>query len=472
MTTGGPDTADVYRLTLNSEDPMQYRYDGGWRRLEQRQVTIAVKGEAKPRELTFHFSHHGPVVGKKGKEVFAAKLAYADEVQFAEAFYRFNMAKTAEQFRRGLDLNQLMPQNVMVADTSGNIYYQRAGRVPVRSDGHDWTQPVDGATSATEWRGIHPARDLISVLNPAQGYMQNCNIPPDVMMPGSPMTPDKWKSYLFNERAGRIHQRGAQAVQLLRSDALVTPEEAVAIALDTHCYQFERWTEALRQADRRFGAGRREDADYQAGLRDTLAWDGSSAAESTGAAKFYYWRTALRAKLGGGYRDLVTKLTDYMAAVDKPREEAAAPTEAELQAMAEALAEAMRTLREHFGTLDVPYGRIFRVGRDERSWPVGGGSLTEEGMATVRAIGFAEPRADHTRWGRAGQTSTQVVVLTRPIRSWTQPPIGQSDRAASPHYADQAELLFSPAKMKPTWYRKSELLKHVRSRTELKRPQP
>src|SRR4030095_12515089 len=85
-----------------------------------------------------------------------------------------------------------------------------------------------------------------------------------------------------------------------------------------------------------------------------------------------------------------------------------------------------------------------------------------------RAISFEPPKPDHTRWGRSGQTSTQVIVLTEPIQSWTQPPIGQSDRPDSPFYRDQAEKLFSPAKMKPTWYAKDELLKHVHSRTELK----
>ncbi len=92
----------------------------------------------------------------------------------------------------------------------------------------------------------------------------------------------------------------------------------------------------------------------------------------------------------------------------------------------------------------------------------------EEGMATVRAVGFMQPKSDHTRWGTSGQTSTQVVILTRPVQSWTQPPIGESDRPDSPFYRDQAEKLFSRGKMKSTWYRKSDLLKHVYNRTELK----
>ena len=470
MTTGGPDSADIYRLALNPENASQYRYEGEWRPLVPRAVTIAVKGETRPRELTVYDSHYGPIVAKKGNEAFAAKLSYAEEVQFAEAFYMFNIAKNVAEFRKGLDLNQLMPQNVMVADTSGNIYYQRTGRVPIRPEGYDFARPVDGSTRKTEWLGIHPASDLISIENPPQGYMQNCNVPPDVMMVGSPMTPDKYRSYLFNERAGRTHQRAAQAVNLLKNDDSVTPEEAIAIALDMYCYQSDRWTRALNHADQRFGSSFGGDADYQAGLRDLLAWDGYSRAESTGALKFYYWRQALRGRLGAGYRDLATKLTDYMEALEKPGEASAPPADSELQAMPASLAEAMKTLRRDAGSLEATYGRVFRVGRDQKSWPVGGGSLGEEGMATVRAVDFAPAKPDHTRWARAGQTSTQVVVLTKPVRSWTQPPIGQSDRPDSPHYSDQAERLFSPARMKPSWYEKSELLQHQRTRTELSYP--
>ncbi|HYK87899.1 MAG TPA: penicillin acylase family protein, partial [Acidobacteriota bacterium] len=467
MTTGGPDTADIYKLALNPANPLQYKYDEGWKTLSPRKVTIQVKGESKPRELTFYDSHNGPVVSRKDNEAYLAKLSYADQVQFGEAFYLFNIARNVGDFRKGLELNQIMPQNVMVADTSGNIYYQRTGRVPIRPDGFDFTKPVDGSTSRTEWLGIHPARDLMAIENPAQGYMQNCNIPPDVMMVDSALTPDKWKSYLFNEPSGQTHQRAARAVQLLQSATSVTPEQARAIALDTYCYQYDRWSEALKQADERFGDTYGADADYQAGLREIVTWNGRSDSDSKGALKYYYWRRSCSTTINS-YQVLVRGLADYMAALARPKAVPTRPTDDELKGMVSALAAGMRAMRSDFGTLDLTYGQVFRVGRDDQSWPVGGGSLTEEGMATVRAVGFGRPKPDHTRWGDRGQTSTQVVILTKPIQSWTQPPIGQSDYPDSPFYRDQAEKLFSKALMKPTWYQKGELLKHVISRVELK----
>ena len=471
MTTGGPDTADIYVLKLDAANPMRYQYDDGWKTLTPRKISIAVKGEDKPREITFYDSHNGPVVARQGDRAYVAKLAYAEEVQFAESFYLFNVARNIEEFKKGLDLNQVMPQNVMAADNSGNIYYQRAGRVPLRPEGFDYSLPVDGSTSRSEWQGIHPANDLITVANPAQGYMQNCNIAPDVMMVDSPMTPDRYRPYLFNEPAGRISQRAARAVQLLQQDSSVTLEEAKAIALDTYCYQFDRWTAALKQAEERYGKEYQESGDYQAGLKGLFSWNGRSDADSQGALKFYYWRRAVREAMGQQkYPRFADAVADYMESVLKPRKQSDSIASEDLRVLAAAVNSAMQTMRGNHGSLDVVYGDVFRVGRDDRSWPTGGGSLNEEGMATLRAIGFGQPRADSTRWGQSGQTSTQVVLLTKPIQSWTQPPIGQSDRPDSPHYRDQAEKLFSKAQLKPAWFERKELMQHVAGRMELKPP--
>ncbi len=470
MTTGGPDTSDIYELTLNPADRRQYRYDHEWKELKSREVEIRVRGESKPRRVTVYESHHGPVVAKRGDKAYVAKLSYAEEVQFGEMFYHFNFAKNIAEFKRGLELNQIMPQNVMAADTAGDIFYQRAGRVPIRPAGFDFSKPVDGSISASEWLGIHPARDLLQITNPPQGYMQNCNIPPDAMMIDSPLKMDPKQPDLFGESAGWTQQRGARAVQLLAQDASVTPEEARRYAVDEHCYGFERWVAALGSAHRQFGAAFQDNPDYQAALNEIEKWDGFARAGSTAALKFHFWRTAVNRGLGAKIREVNAQLNDFMAAVRRSEVRPGSLTPEQQKALTQGLADGMATLRRAFGRLDVTFGEVFRVGRGDQSWPVGGGSLVEEGMGTLRAIRFENPRPDHTRWGTSGQTSTQIIILTRPIQSWTQPPIGQSDRPDSPFYRDQAEKLFSRGQMKPTWYAKDELLKHVHSRTELSPP--
>jgi len=466
MTTGGPDTADIYKLTLKEDDPAKYLYDGEWRTMISREVTIEVKG-AEPQKITIWESHHGPILAMRGGKAYAAKMAYAEAVQINEAWYEFNFAKDYRGAVAAMDTRMLFPQNVMVADTSGNIYYQRTGRVPRRPDGYDWSRPVDGSTSATEWKGLHSASDHVQVLNPPQGYMQNCNIPPDVMMVNSPLTPDKFLPYIYGSDGGHTNQRGARAVELLQGDDSVTIEEALAYAVDIHPYGVERWLEVLKQADAKFGGELRANPDYAAGMDDLLAWDCELRRDSTGALKYYYWRKQLIEDHGAeAVRTVAKRIDCLMAAVGKP----APPvelTDEELEAAAGSLASAMTTLKADHGTLKATYGDTFRVGRDDVSWPLGGGG--GNGLTTLRNVGYEREREDHTRWGRSGQTSTQICVMTKPVQSWMYLPVGNSDRPDSPHYRDQAEKCFSPRKLKPTWWQPKELADHIESRTVLER---
>jgi hypothetical protein len=87
-------------------------------------------------------------------------------------------------------------------------------------------------------------------------------------------------------------------------------------------------------------------------------------------------------------------------------------------------------------------------------------------MATPRAISF---NFNGTQFvGRSGQTSTQIVILTRPPQSWSVIPLGESDHPESGHFEDQAERLFSKSLVKSTYFlNRPELEKHVTARKEL-----
>ena len=128
----------------------------------------------------------------------------------------------------------MFPQNLLVSDTSVSFYYQRIDRVPVRNLGHDWSLPVDGSTMDTEWQGLHPARDHLQVLNPESGYMQNCNIPPNTMIPDSPFRLDAQPGYLFSSAVcgtvlgGWTNQQAARAIKPFSQDRDVTVPETLA----------------------------------------------------------------------------------------------------------------------------------------------------------------------------------------------------------------------------------------------------
>jgi hypothetical protein len=53
--------------------------------------------------------------------------------------------------------------------------------------------------------------------------------------------------------------------------------------------------------------------------------------------------------------------------------------------------------------------------------------------------------------------------LTNPPRSWTLLPLGESDDPISAHFDDMAEKLFSPGKLKPTYFLQREQLEAVAS---------
>jgi len=114
------------------------------------------------------------------------------------------------------------------------------------------------------------------------------------------------------------------------------------------------------------------------------------------------------------------------------------------------------------------YGTMFRVTREgsTQSIPVGGGIVTEAGMITPRAITFQ--RAGQVMLGMRGQSATQIVELSNPVRSMSVLIPGESDRPESGHFDDQARELFSKATAKPTYFGdRKELEKHLSSKKEL-----
>ena len=435
MTTGGPDTADAYEEEIKDG---KYRFKDEWRPLDVRTERIGVKvGEqVKWQEMRIESTHHGPIVAHKNGKAYSAAIPYSEEYKLPDELWRIVTAHNLTEAKQALAELQLMAQNIMIGTVDGDIYYVRNGRVPVRPKGCDSSKPMPGSTGECEWQGIHAFEDLVQITNPVQGYMQNCNAPPLTMMKGSPLAPEKWSEhpYLYNDSRRLPLQRPAMVVDLLDAVKNATPEQVIAIALSPQVWHAELWQERIRKA-----------APESAFGKMLVMWDRRSDADSRAALGFYLFKTMLGSD--GRAVDPPDTLSD--------------------DAVREALAKAEQRLKTDFAP-DAVFGTLFRIGRQggSHTWPVSGGTLNEAGMATPRAIHFAQVGKEMI--GHDGQSATEIVILTKPPQSYMVMPFGESDHPESGHWDDQAEL-FSKSKLKPTYFaNRVELEKHVMRREELR----
>ncbi len=182
LTTFGADHEDLMVYETDPDDPLRYRYAGGWKRMEVEHDRIQVRGEPDV-EVEHRYTVHGPVL----REDPDRHLAYALRAAWLEpggapylASLRMDQATTWAEFREACTFNHTPSENMIWADTSGTIGYQAASIRPLR---RTWSGllPVPGDGSY-EWDGWLPITDLPSEVNPERGFVATANqflFPPD-----------------------------------------------------------------------------------------------------------------------------------------------------------------------------------------------------------------------------------------------------------------------------------------------------
>ncbi len=449
MTTGGPDTADVYEETVNPDNPLEYQVDGKWQKMTTRKITLKVRDGEKLVDKDFEAvsTHHGPVVARKDNKAYSFALAYVDRCGLMEELYKVHTARSLDGIKKALSSCELMPQNIMIGTVDGDIFYVHDGCVPIRNHGLPTDQPVPGNVSKNDFAGIHPFADLLQVTNPSAGYMQNCNVPPVHMMRNSPMTAESAKRpYLFFGIGRPSHQRAETVTEILHADKSLTLDEAIDLAFCTQILGAEKWQERLARTWQSSAAAAKT-ADATTVYNNIRDWNRRADPDSTGALSYYAFKMAL-----GG----------------KKAEAVEVPADLTDDEVLTALAKGAEWLRSKTPGLAAKYGDVFRVARKDgkSSYPVGGGSVKEAGMATPRAISYGN--VGDLKIGHGGQTSTQIVVLSKPPRSYMVLPLGESDHPESGHWDDQAAKLFSTGKAKDTFFMdRNGLAPHVMSTKKL-----
>ena len=137
------------------------------------------------------------------------------------AIWSFNRAQNWDEFREAARDFNVPSQNLVYADTAGNIGYINPGWIPVRNPGHDGLLPAPGWDQDYEWQGYIPYEDLPFAFNPPEGYIVTANNA--VVGPEYPYSiTGLWSTYGYRAQAivdrieglpGKIDRTEIQAIQ-------------------------------------------------------------------------------------------------------------------------------------------------------------------------------------------------------------------------------------------------------------------
>ena len=439
-TVNSYDGSDVYELVLEGDG---YLFDGEVRDFEVRVDTLKVRGEdgtVVERELSVRSSVHGPVMGLGDGRAFAVRVAGLQEAQVFRQYYDMLSAENLQEFETAMGMMQMPMFTTMYADSEGHIMHLFNGLVPVRPEGDVayWMGSVPGTSSQTLWTEYHPYTDLPKAVDPQSGWLQNANDPPWTTTFPRPrsMDPALYAPYTAPEF---MHPRAQRSARMLMEDESITFDELMEYKHSTHMELADRLVGELIVAAREDGGG-----NVVAAAEVLEGWDGNADVGSRGAVLFLAWAESFYGRVGG---DPFVVPWDAEDPMGTPR----GLVDPDLAVRV--LDQASSTVLERYGALDVPFGDVYRIRRDDLDLPGNGMSGP---VGVFRAAGYGPAENGKYQLG-GGDTFVLAIEFSEPIRAMAVLGYGNASQAGSPHRTDQLAL-FSEKRMRPVLRTREEIL--------------
>lgn len=457
-TSYGGDAVDEYAETIvQKPDGPYYRYGRQLRKLRVTQLTIPYRqgdGHAS-RTFTVYHSHHGPIIRAEAGKWIAVRLLQSPVAALQQSYLR-TKTRNFREFRATQQWRTDTSNNTVYADADGTIAYFHGNFIPRRDPRFDYTRPVDGSDPATEWRGPHALDEMISIVNPASGWLQNTNNWPfSAAGPDSPSV-DRYPAYMW-----RTHEnpRGDHAVEVLKDLHGATLDSLIATGYDPHLIAFDVLLPPLFAAYDGLPEADPRKAEFKAPVELLRQWDRRVSETSVATSVAVFWGEAL---IGQNPRAAL--------AFDEPVYAHLVGRVSGAERL-DALASALERLRQDFGRWDTPWGGINRYQRladdidprfdDARpSLPNG---MASSVWGALAAFEPQEPHRNKKLYGVSGNSFIAAVEFGPTVRAKVLSCGGESGDPDSPHFNDQAEL-YRTGKFRDALLTKGDVLAHAAAR--------
>lgn len=439
FTANSPDTADAYIEKLNLFNKNQYRYDGRWLELEIIKEQIPVVGQ-EPVDIELKYTHHGPIVYELGTIAISGKLSTWEDVGFTDQILAYNLASNLDEFKQAISKMQLVRWNHVYGDVDGNIFYIWNGRIFHRRGNYDYTKPVDGTTSKTEWGKLVQMSELPQETNPESKFFQNCNIAPWYVNPLTTIKEEDYPSYIAN---GGFNARGIRSTNLLDADWDIELDEMMAYSLDNFALNAEILIPLLLYSYEKESENVSDPNGWLPKSINVLEnWDYNLNVDSEEVALARIWTEEVYKNFGGV--DLLNPTQPSDLSVQ------------EMRGALELLIQASKKMDELYGKLNITWGEIHVLQRGNNIYPLSGGGH----VFTPLHMSHGPVDDNGIMYCDGGSSYMMLVQLSEPIKAWSQFPLSESNDPTSPHYYDISEL-YSRDEYKPAWFTKQEVLANL-----------
>ncbi|WP_422083299.1 acylase [Ulvibacterium sp.] len=447
------DVLDEFKETIVSmDDKLLYQYGEELRPVKTSEIILKYKVGDGISEKSFpaYHTHHGPITHMEDGRWTASAMMWEPVKALKQSYIRTKQ-NGYQGFREMMDIRTNSSNNTVYADAEGNIAYFHGNFIPKRDTRFDYTRPVDGSNPETDWQGLHTVDENILVLNPGNGWIQNCNSTPyTVALEYSP----KRENYPKYMSLDRENFRGVHAIDLLKGRKGYTLDSLIQLAHDPYLPAFKGLIPGLIKA---YNGHDDKNPKLGKAIEVLEKWDFTTSKESVAMTLAHYYGTMYTEN--GDYPDGLggMKLIDYFAN-SSPKGERISIFTAVLD-----------RLTADFGTWEMPWGEVNRYQRlngdiyqpfddDKPSIPIG---FASGRWGALAAYGARYDNDTKKIYGTRGNSFVAVVEFGDTVKAKSILAGGQSGDPDSANFDDQA-LPYSNVEWKDVAYYKEDVLKKAK----------
>jgi acyl-homoserine-lactone acylase len=234
-TSSNADVADTYFEKISTKNgKLFYEYNQQQMPLKKEMITIKYKTnqELKTKEFQVFFTQNGPIMAQPWVSLKSYNRAKQSLVQ---SWLR-TKATDLQSYTKIMDLRGNTSNNTVFADKKGNIAYWHGNYIPKRDTTLNWAKTQDGAIAQTGYKGLHNLDEIVSIKNPAGGWIQNCNSTPFTAAGTNSPKKNQYPSYMAPDGE---NFRGINAVRLLSKTQKLDLNQLIALGYDNYLPAFE-----------------------------------------------------------------------------------------------------------------------------------------------------------------------------------------------------------------------------------------